>query len=53
MVLYSQLERLKAEHVVDVFQGLKAARIQRMGLVHNVVWTIRAVQCTCLFCRHA
>ena len=37
VVLYSQLERLKTEHVVDVFQGIKAARTQRMGIVHNVV----------------
>ena len=39
VVLYSQLERLKTEHVVDVFQGIRAARTQRMGIVHNVVWT--------------
>ena len=37
VVLYSQLERLKTEHVLDVFQGIKAARIQRMGIVHNAV----------------
>lgn len=37
VVLYTQLERLKTEHVVDVFQGIKAARTQRMGIVHNVV----------------
>lgn len=37
VVLYSQLERLKTEHVVDVFQGIKAARTQRMRIVHNVV----------------
>lgn len=37
MVLYSQLERLKTEHVLDVFQGIKAARTQRMGIVNNSV----------------
>lgn len=37
VVLYSQLERLKTEHVVDVFQGIKAARTQRMRIVHSVV----------------
>ena len=50
VVLYSQLERLKTEHVVDVFQGIKAARTQRMGIVHNVVWThVRIKIICCLF----
>lgn len=37
VVLHSQLERLKTEQVVDVFQGIKTARIQRMGIVQNKV----------------
>lgn len=37
VVLYSQLERLKTEGAVDIFQGVKTARIQRMGIVENAV----------------
>ena len=35
--LHSQLERLKTEGVVDLFQAVKSARIQRAGLVPNAV----------------
>ena len=42
VVLYTQLERLKTEHLLDVFQGVKSARTQRMGIVHNAV---RGVVC--------
>ena len=35
--LHSQLERLKTEGVVDFFQGVKSARIQRAGLVPDAV----------------
>lgn len=35
--IYSQIDRLKVEAVVDVFQCVKAARIQRMDLVGTVV----------------
>ena len=35
--IHSQLERLKTEGVVDVFQAIKSARIQRPGLIPNVV----------------
>ena len=35
--LHSQLERLKTEGVVDIFQAVKSARIQRPGLLRNVV----------------
>ena len=35
--LHSQLERLKTEGVVDFFQAIKSARIQRAGLVPNAV----------------
>ena len=35
--LHSQLERLKTEGVVDFFQAVKSARIQRAGLVPNAV----------------
>ena len=35
--IYSQLERLKAEGVVDVFQSIKASRLQRSLMVSNAV----------------
>ena len=35
--LHSQLERLKTEGVVDFFQAVKAARIQRAGMVLDSV----------------
>ena len=35
--IYSQLERLKAEGVVDVFQSIKASRLQRSLMVTNTV----------------
>ena len=35
--IHSQLERLKTEGVVDIFQSVKSARIQRAGLVQTVV----------------
>ena len=35
--LHSQLERLKTEAVVDFLQAVKASRIQRPGLVPDVV----------------
>ena len=35
--IHSQLERLKTEGVVDIFQSIKSARIQRAGLVPEVV----------------
>ena len=35
--IHSQLERLKTEGVVDVFQAIKSARIQRPGLIPNTV----------------
>ena len=35
--LHSQLERFKTEGVVDFFQAVKSARIQRAGLVPDVV----------------
>ena len=35
--LCSVLERVKTEQVVDVFQTIKALRIQRPGLVKDVV----------------
>ena len=37
--LHSQLERLKTEGVVDFFQAVKSARIQRAGLVPDAVCT--------------
>ena len=35
--LHSQLERLKAEGVVDFFQAVKSAHIQRAGLIPEAV----------------
>ena len=35
--LHSQLERLKTEGLVDLFQAVKSARIQRAGLVPDAV----------------
>ena len=35
--LHSQLERLKTEGVVDFFQAVKSARIQRAGLLPDAV----------------
>ena len=35
--IHAQLERLKTEGVVDFFQSIKSARIQRAGLVPDVV----------------
>ena len=34
---HAEMERMKAETVVDLFQFIKAARLQRAGLVANVV----------------
>ena len=36
-MIHSQLERLKTEGLVDVFQAVKAARIQRPGVIPNIV----------------
>ena len=38
--IHSQLERLKTEGVVDFFQAIKSARIQRAGIVPEVVGCI-------------
>ena len=35
--IHAQLERLKTEGVVDFFQSIKSARMQRAGLVSSVV----------------
>ena len=35
--IYSVLERMKTEQMVDVFQTVKTLRIQRVGLVETVV----------------
>ena len=37
LVIHSQLERLKTEGVVDVFQAIKSARIHRPGVIPNTV----------------
>ena len=46
--LHSQLERLKTEGVVDFFQAVKSARMQRAGLVPDAVSNFKAnTQQTC------
>ena len=35
--IHAQLERLKTEGVVDFFQFVKSARMQRPGVILNVV----------------
>ena len=35
LCIHSQLERLKTEGVVDVFQAIKSARIQRPGVIYT------------------
>ena len=35
--IHAQLERMKTEGVVDFFQSIKSARIQRAGLVPSEV----------------
>ena len=35
--LYSVLERVKTEQIVDVFQAVKTLRIQRTGLMATIV----------------
>ena len=35
--LHAQMERLKTEGVIDCFQFIKSARLNRPGLVQNVV----------------
>ena len=41
--MYSELERLKTEGVVDVFQRVKFSRIARPGLVQDVVRASRGI----------
>ena len=38
--IHAQLERLKTEGTVDFFQSVKSSRIQRAGLVPDVVGLI-------------
>ena len=44
MCIHSQLERLKTEGVVDVFQAIKSARIHRPGLIPNTVCPYRCIE---------
>ena len=41
--IYSQIERLKTEQVIDVFQWVKSSRIQRPWLVSNQVKIIMKI----------
>ena len=43
LCLHSQLERLKTEGVVDFFQAVKSARIQRAGLVPDAVCSLSEI----------
>lgn len=42
--IYSQIERIKAEQVADIFQYIKASRIQRAEMVIEEVRQLRAKQ---------
>ena len=48
-MIHSQLERLKTEGVVDVFQAVKSARIQRPGIMPNIVCPVIATNYQCKF----
>ena len=37
ITMHAQMERMKAEAVVDIFQFIKAIRVQRAGLVSTKV----------------
>ena len=37
ITIYSQLERAKVEGVADIFQFVKSIRLQRAGMVSNLV----------------
>ena len=37
ITMHAQMERMKAEAVINIFQFIKAIRIQRAGLVSNKV----------------
>jgi len=43
--IYSQLERIKAEGIADVFQYIKASRLQRPKLVSEVVSSCSGYTC--------
>ena len=48
--IHSQLERLKTEGVVDVFQAIKSARIHRPGIISNTVSYSKYIICSLLDC---
>ena len=45
ITLHTQLERLKIEGVIDMFQFIKSARRQREGLVNNAVSLYCMITC--------
>ncbi len=51
MSIYAQIERMKVEGIVDMFQYIKLARLQRVNLVQTLV---RMVLCAhrrhCMMC---
>ena len=55
LTIQSQVERLKVEGVVDVFQAVKSARLHRAGLVSNAVSAASVVDMcfhTYIFCHN-
>ena len=38
VTIYAQIERMKVEGIVDLFQYIKLARLQRVNLVQTLVW---------------
>ena len=48
--MHSQMERMKAEAMVDFFQFIKAVRIQRAGLVTSEVYVVLQ-NLVCIFTR--
>ena len=50
LIIHSQLERLKTEGVVDVFQAIKSARIHRPGIIPNIVCLSSTLLCLQTLC---
>ena len=50
LIIHSQLERLKTEGVVDVFQAIKSARIHRPGTIPHTVCLSSTLLCLQTLC---
>ena len=52
VTIYAQIERMKVEGIVDLFQYIKLARLQRVNLVQTLVWCCVCasitVMCVCV-----